>query len=139
MLLMRKILRTANPTTKTHFFGILCTTSAGLSAAGMHGIFCFIGRRLKAAQKRNYAFGMQQFSPHFNLYFPCMSIHFIKPKKSVNSAFLKIPVSIEKMERFSTSLMNLSKKRNLERDEEYHKGEIWKFLRGIFEPIIRCR
>lgn len=77
---------------------------------------------------------MQQFSPHFNLYFPCMSIHFIHPKKSVNSAFLKIPVSVENMERFGASLVNLYKKRNPERDEEYHKGEIWKFLRGIFEP-----
>lgn len=77
---------------------------------------------------------MQQFSPHFNLYFPCMSIHFIHPKKSVNSAFLKIPVSVENMERFSASLVNLCKKRNPERDEEYHKGEIWKFLRGLFDP-----
>ena len=77
---------------------------------------------------------MQQFSPHFNLYFPCMSIHFIHPKKSVNSAFLKLPVSVENMERFSASLVNLCKNRNPERDEEYHKGEIWKFLRGIFEP-----
>lgn len=77
---------------------------------------------------------MQQFSPHFNLYFPCMSIHFIHPKKSVNSAFLKIPVSVENMERFSASLVNLYKKRNPERDEEYHKGEIWKFLRGLFDP-----
>ena len=77
---------------------------------------------------------MQQFSPHFNLYFPCMSIHFIHPKKSVNSAFLKIPVSVENMERFGASLVNLYKKRNPERDEEYHKGEIWKFLRGLFDP-----
>lgn len=63
-----------------------------------------------------------------------MSIHFIKPKKSVNSAFLKIPVSVENMERFGASLVNLYKKRNPERDEEYHKGEIWKFLRGLFDP-----
>ena len=63
-----------------------------------------------------------------------MSIHFIHPKKSVNSAFLKLPVSVENMERFSASLVNLCKNRNPERDEEYHKGEIWKFLRGIFEP-----
>lgn len=63
-----------------------------------------------------------------------MSIHFIHPKKSVNSAFLKIPVSVENMERFGASLVNLYKKRNPERDEEYHKGEIWKFLRGLFDP-----
>ncbi|MDD7299821.1 MAG: hypothetical protein PUG92_10495, partial [Fibrobacter intestinalis] len=43
-------------------------------------------------------------------------------------------MSVENMERFGASLVNLYKKRNPERDEEYHKGEIWKFLRGIFEP-----
>lgn len=63
-----------------------------------------------------------------------MPIHFINPKKFVSSAFLKLPVSVENMERFSASLVNLCKNRNPERDEEYHKGEIWKFLRGIFEP-----
>ena len=68
------------------------------------------------------------------LYFLYMPIKFVKPKKSVNSAFLKIPVSVENMERFGASLVNLYKKRNPERDEEYHKGEIWKFLREIFEP-----
>ena len=63
-----------------------------------------------------------------------MSIKFISPKKSVNSAFLKLPVPIEKMESFKLSLKNLYSKRNTAQDEEYHKGEIWNFLRKIFEP-----
>ena len=32
-----------------------------------------------------------------------MSIKFISPKKSVNSAFLKLPVPVEKMEDFKLS------------------------------------
>lgn len=63
-----------------------------------------------------------------------MSIKFISPKKSVNSAFLKLPVSVEKMEDFKLLLKNLYSKRNAAQDEEYHKGEIWNFLRKIFEP-----
>lgn len=63
-----------------------------------------------------------------------MSIKFITPKKSVNSAFLKLPVSVEKMEQFQAALTNLYSKRNPSQDEEYHKGEIWNFLRKIFEP-----
>ena len=63
-----------------------------------------------------------------------MSIKFISPKKSVNSAFLKLPVPVEKMEDFNLSLKNLYSKRNTAQDEEYHKGEIWNFLRKIFEP-----
>ena len=63
-----------------------------------------------------------------------MSIRIITPKKSVNSAFLKLPVPIEKMESFKLSLKNLYSKRNAAQDEEYHKGEIWNFLRKIFEP-----
>ncbi|WP_288800534.1 Eco57I restriction-modification methylase domain-containing protein [uncultured Fibrobacter sp.] len=63
-----------------------------------------------------------------------MSIKFISPKKSVNSAFLKLPVPVEKMEYFKLSLKNLYSKRNAAQDEEYHKGEIWNFLRKIFEP-----
>lgn len=63
-----------------------------------------------------------------------MSIKFISPKKSVNSAFLKLPVPVEKMEDFKLSLKNLYSKRNVAQDEEYHKGEIWNFLRRIFEP-----
>ena len=63
-----------------------------------------------------------------------MSIKFISPKKSVNSAFLKLPVPVEKMEDFKLSLRNLYSKRNTAQDEEYHKGEIWNFLRKIFEP-----
>lgn len=63
-----------------------------------------------------------------------MSIKFISPKKSVNSAFLKLPVPVEKMEDFKLSLNNLYGKRNPAQDEEYHKGEIWNFLRKIFEP-----
>lgn len=63
-----------------------------------------------------------------------MPIKLISPKKSVNSAFLKLPVSVENMERFRLSLVNLYKKRDAARDEEYHKGEIWGFLKGIFNP-----
>lgn len=63
-----------------------------------------------------------------------MSIRIITPKKSVNSAFLKLPVAVEKMENFKLSLKNLYGKRNTAQDEEYHKGEIWNFLRKIFEP-----
>lgn len=63
-----------------------------------------------------------------------MSIKFISPKKSVNSAYLKLPVPVEKMEDFKLSLKNLYSKRNVAQDEEYHKGEIWNFLRRIFEP-----
>lgn len=63
-----------------------------------------------------------------------MPIQFISPKKAVNSAFLKLPVSVEKMEDFKFSLKNLYSKRNAAQDEEYHKGEIWNFLRKIFEP-----
>lgn len=63
-----------------------------------------------------------------------MPIQFISPKKAVNSAFLKLPVSVENMERFRLSLANLYKKRDAARDEEYHKGEIWGFFKGIFNP-----
>lgn len=73
------------------------------------------------------------FDDAINLYFLCM-IKFISPKKAVNSAFLKLPVSVENMEQFKLSLTNLYKKRDLTKDEEYHKGEIWGFLKGIFNP-----
>ena len=63
-----------------------------------------------------------------------MPIQFISPKKAVNSAFLKLPISVENMERFRLSLANLYKKRDAARDEEYHKGEILGFLKGIFNP-----
>ena len=63
-----------------------------------------------------------------------MPVRFISPKKSVSFAFLKITVSIENMERFRLSLANLYIKRDAARDEEYHKGEIWGFLKGIFNP-----
>mgnify|MGYP004649100017 FL=1 len=61
-------------------------------------------------------------------------MNFISPKKSVNSAFLKLPVSFEKMEQFTASLKNLYKRRNENQDEEYHKGEVWSFLKKIFNP-----
>lgn len=61
-------------------------------------------------------------------------MNFISPKKSVNSAFLKLPVSFEKMEQFTASLKNLYKRRDENQDEEYHKGEIWSFLKKIFNP-----
>ena len=63
-----------------------------------------------------------------------MFVKFISPKKSVNSAFLKLPVSVENMEHFKLSLVNLYKKRDATRDEKYHKGEIWGFLKGMFNP-----
>ena len=63
-----------------------------------------------------------------------MSFKLISSKKSVNSAFLKLPVPVEKMEQFQAALTNLYSKRNPAQDEEYHKGEIWNFLRKIFEP-----
>ena len=63
-----------------------------------------------------------------------MSIKFISPKKSVNSAFLKIPVSVENMDWFKLSLVNLYAKRDLKKDEEYHKNEIQAFLKKIFNP-----
>lgn len=61
-------------------------------------------------------------------------MNFISPKKSVNSAFLKLPVPFEKMEAFTASLKNLYKRRDENQDEEYHKGEVWSFLKKIFNP-----
>ena len=63
-----------------------------------------------------------------------MPIKFITPKKSVNSAFLKLPVSVEKMEDFKLSLKALYGKRDQKKDEEYHKNELQAFLKGIFNP-----
>ncbi len=63
-----------------------------------------------------------------------MPVKFISPKKSVSSAFLKIPVSVENMDWFKQSLVNFYAKHDLKKDEEYHKGEIWGFLKGIFNP-----
>lgn len=63
-----------------------------------------------------------------------MSIKFISPKKSVNSAFLKLPVSVEKMEDFKLSLKALYGKRDPKKDEEYHKNELQAFLKKIFDP-----
>ena len=63
-----------------------------------------------------------------------MPVKFISPKKSVSSAFLKIPVSVENMDWFKQSLVNLYAKRDLKKDEEYHKNEIQAFLKKIFNP-----
>lgn len=63
-----------------------------------------------------------------------MSIRIITPKKSVNSAFLKLPVPVEKMEQFKSALVNLHNKRDAKKDEEYHKNELQAFLKGIFNP-----
>ena len=63
-----------------------------------------------------------------------MSIKFISPKKSVNSAFLKLPVPVEKMENFKLSLKALYGKRDPKKDEEYHKNELQAFLKKIFDP-----
>lgn len=59
---------------------------------------------------------------------------FISPQKSVNSAFLKLPVPCEKMEQFKSALVNLLNKRDLTKDEEYHKNGLQAFLKGIFDP-----
>jgi len=63
-----------------------------------------------------------------------MSIKFISPKKSINPAFSKLPVPYEKMEQFKSALVNLHKKRDPSKDEEYHKEEFRDFLKGIFNP-----
>lgn len=63
-----------------------------------------------------------------------MSIKIVTPKKSVNSAFLKLPVPVEKMELFKSSLVNLYNKWDLTKDEEYHKNKLQVFLKGIFNP-----
>ena len=68
------------------------------------------------------------------VYFVYMSIKFVTPKKSINSAYLKLPVPCEKMEQFKSALVNLHNKRDLKKDEEYHKNEIQAFLKGIFNP-----
>lgn len=67
-----------------------------------------------------------------------MSIKIVTPKKSVNSAFLKLPVPVEKMELFKSSLVNLYNKWDLTKDEEYHKNKLQVFLKGIFNRLIRC-
>ena len=59
---------------------------------------------------------------------------FISPQKSVNSAFLKLPVPCEKMEQFKSALVSLYNKRDAKKDEEYHKNELQAFLKGIFNP-----
>jgi len=63
-------------------------------------------------------------------------IKFISPKKAVNSAFLKLPVSVENMEQFKLSLVNLYKKCDLTKDERGKRAKgtllnldyIFKFL-----------
>ena len=63
-----------------------------------------------------------------------MSIKLISPKKAVNSAFSKLSVSFEKMDRFKLALKALYNKRDPKKDEEYHKNEFQAFLKGIFNP-----
>ena len=63
-----------------------------------------------------------------------MPIKLISPKKSVNSAFSKLSVSFEKMDRFKLALKALYNKRDPKKDEEYHKNEFQAFLKGIFNP-----
>ena len=65
-----------------------------------------------------------------------MSIKLISPKKSVNSAFLKLPVSFEKMDHFKLAVNALYNKRDPKKDEEYHKNELQAFLKGIFNPAF---
>lgn len=61
-----------------------------------------------------------------------MPIQFISPKKAVNSAYLKLPVSIEKMEVFKSAIKNMAEQGKPGETEEYHKGLINKFLSNAF-------
>ncbi|MCQ2049823.1 MAG: Eco57I restriction-modification methylase domain-containing protein [Candidatus Saccharibacteria bacterium] len=64
-----------------------------------------------------------------------MPIQFISPKKAVNSAYLKLPISIEKMDTFKTSLKRMADQGKPGETEEYHKGLINKFLSdALYNP-----
>lgn len=64
-----------------------------------------------------------------------MLIKLVSPKTSINFAFLKLSVSCEKMGLLKPTLVNLCDKRNLRKDEKYHKIEHQAFLKGIFNPV----
>lgn len=64
-----------------------------------------------------------------------MPIQFISPKKAVNSAYLKLPISIEKMDTFKTCLKRMADQGKPGETEEYHKGLINKFLSdALYNP-----
>jgi len=64
-------------------------------------------------------------------------IKFISPKKAVNSAFLKLPVSVENMEQFKLSLVNLYKKHDLTKDEDksWETPDVECYLIGAFPAL----
>lgn len=64
-----------------------------------------------------------------------MPIQFISPKKAVNSAYLKLPVSYEKMDDFKACIKNMADLGKAGETEEYHKGLINKFLsNALYNP-----
>lgn len=63
-----------------------------------------------------------------------MAINFISPKKAVKSAYLKLPVSVEKMDAFKDALQVLFLKRDFRRDEDHHRAAVTEFLGRIFRP-----
>mgnify|MGYP003290409780 CR=1 FL=1 len=64
-----------------------------------------------------------------------MPIQFISPKKAVNSAYLKLPVSYEKMDVFKACIKSMAAQGKAGETEEYHKGLINKFLsNALYNP-----
>lgn len=64
-----------------------------------------------------------------------MPIQFISPKKAVNSAYLKLPVSYEKMDVFKACIKSMADLGKAGETEEYHKGLINKFLsNALYNP-----
>lgn len=64
-----------------------------------------------------------------------MPIQFISPKKAVNSAYLKLPISYEKMDVFKACIKSMSAQGKTGETEEYHKGLINKFLsNALYNP-----
>lgn len=64
-----------------------------------------------------------------------MPIQFISPKKAVNSAYLKLPISYEKMDVFKACIKSMAAQGKAGETEEYHKGLINKFLsNALYNP-----
>lgn len=64
-----------------------------------------------------------------------MPIQFISPKKAVNSAYLKLPISYEKMDVFKACIKSMADLGKAGETEEYHKGLINKFLsNALYNP-----
>lgn len=64
-----------------------------------------------------------------------MPIQFITPKKAVNSAYLKLPISYEKMDIFKACIKSMAAQGKAGETEEYHKGLINKFLsNALYNP-----